>query len=159
MARRGEAGTATVDDQTLYERIWYGHRDGKIHVGTDLKVLNRPGSPAYRIQDNALPFFATVCFTLGAFMIGGWLLALGVLASCLILMLTLINFLIMGRVRERALDHAMSGMPAWQTLWDMGALSLLRDEPKKVEARSPTDEWRDFSRHHLRDIRVQRIPG
>jgi len=140
---------ASDGDQALFERIWYAERDGRIDLGFDLKLLNRPGSPVYRMSDNVLPWVAFVCLVVVGWRLAGWIGALAAAAATVVLIATTVNFAVMGRLRARARAHALSGRIGFAELWRLGALSLrLKGDPAS-EMQSPAQDWRDFARRRL----------
>jgi len=142
------------DDQSLFERIWYANRDNRLLIGIDLRHFNRPGSPTYSQADNALPMIAIVCCVATAWMLGGWVWALGILASGVILTLTTANVWAMYRLRQRTLALALASLHGWLSVWRYGGVSLrLATDGGKTgtarEAAAPDDDWRVFARQHL----------
>jgi hypothetical protein len=143
------------DDQSLFERIWYADQDERLLIGIDLRHFNRPGSPTHSHFDNTLPLIATVCCVATAWMLGGWVWGLGILASCVILTLTTANVWVMHRLRKRTLAVALSGLEGWREIWRYGGvtLRLMADyagaSSPGPEAHAPADDWQTFARNHL----------
>jgi hypothetical protein len=134
-----------ADDIELYKRIWYANREGEIAIGLDLRHFNRPGSPTFDRRDNGLPLVLTVCCTASAWLLGGWIWGLAVLASCVIFSLTTLNLWLMHRLRQRTLMLALSGCDAWVALWRHGGVSLRR-QGQTGETAAPAEDWRGFAR-------------
>ena len=141
-----------AEDQALFERIWYAARDGRVEIGTDLKRLNRPGSPVFSHAEVLLPWLALICLTIGAWQIGGWMIGLAVAVSMLILLGTTINFLVLTRVRKRAIAYALSGLDGFAELWASGALTLRLKDDEASEISGPDDDWRSFAFKRLPEI-------
>ena len=142
------------DDQSLFERIWYANQDENLLIGIDLRHFNRPGSPSHSHFDNTLPLIATVCCVATAWMLGGWVWALAILASCAILTLTTANVWVMYRLRKRTLALALASLQGWRNIWRYGGvtLRLTNDYGSATpgpEANAPGDDWRMFARRHL----------
>lgn len=145
-----------ADEQDLFERVWYAERDGRIDLGFELKLLNKPGSPVFSIADIMLPWVATLCLAVVGWRLGGWVGAGVAIASMIILIATTINFAVMRRLRRRALDYALSGRRGFDDLWRMGALSVrLKDQPAS-EIRGPEGDWRGFASSRLPKTRAER---
>ena len=138
-----------ADDQALFERIWYAARDGRVEIGTDLKRLNRPGSPVFSHAETLSPWLALVCLTIAGWLIGGWIVGLAVLFGMLILIGTTINFIVLTRLRNRALAYAMSGLGGFISLWEEGALTLRLKDDEASEIEAPDGDWRSFVSRHL----------
>lgn len=136
-------------DQALYERIWYAHRDERLLIGIDLRHFNKQGSPTYNQKDNALPLVATLCFSASAWMLGGWVWGLAILASGIILMLTTINVWVMHRLRTRTMNVALAGLDGWLMLWRYGGVSLRLPQDEAGEVAAPDGDWRAFARQKL----------
>lgn len=146
------------NDQSLFERVWYANRDNRLLIGIDLRHFNRPGSPTYSRSDNALPMIATACCVLTAWMLGGWVWALAILASGVILTLTTAQIWVMHRLRQRTLALVLGSLQDWLTVWRYGGidLRLVRDGGESGPtpgAAAPDDDWRAFVRRHLPEVR------
>lgn len=147
-----------ADSQQMYERIWHAQQTGRIEFGIDLKMLNKPSSPLFSHKDNLLPWVVFVCLVIVGWRLGGWVGALAAGSATLVLIATTINFIVMRRLRERALDHALSGRQGFDELWRFGALSFrLKDDPT-VEAQGPGDDWAVFAEARLPAQDVEAIP-
>lgn len=149
--------TETGEDQSLFERIWYANRDNRVLIGIDLRHFNRPGSPTYSRFDNALPAIAAVCCTATAWLLGGWIWGLAILASSVILILTTANVWVMHRLRQRTLALALASVQGWLGVWRYGGISLraLSDGGKGVapgEIAAPEGDWRAFARKRLPEV-------
>lgn len=132
-------------DQQLHARIRRAEPAREIEIGVDLRRLNRPDSPVFARWDNALPGFALVAAVLLAFVLGGWVWALAIAASGLILLATVVNLLVMTRLRTRALRMALADAEGWQRLWDLGGLTLRLPGRPESECAAPED-WRTLAR-------------
>jgi len=142
-----------LDDEELYEQIWDAERQGLLEIGIDLRRLNRPGSPAFSMWDNAIPGMLFVVAVLASLVFAGWVWALAVAASGLILLLTSVNFLVMMRLRRRAWTLARASLHHWRELWRMGGLSLRLIGRPEIEAHAPKGDWREFARRYLAEGR------
>ena len=145
-----------ADEQDLFERIWYGQRDGRIDLGVDLTIVNKPSSPVFSRSDNLLPWLALICLVAVGWRLGGWVAALAVAASMIILIATTINFAVMRRLRLRAVDYAMSGTKGFDELWSLGALSLRMAGEDASEIQGPDDDWRQFANQRLPKTQAER---
>jgi len=145
-----------TDPQDLFERIWYGHRDGRIDFGVELKLLNKPGSPVFSRSDNLLPLVALICLGIVGWRLGGWVGAAAAVAAMTIMIATTINFAVMRRLRQRTIDYALSGQTGFDDLWSHGALSILvRGEPDS-ETRGPDGDWQAFAEARLPKTAAER---
>ncbi len=134
-----------ADEIELFKRVWYAHREEKIEIGVDLRHFNRPGSPTFDRRDNALPVLATLCCTLSAWMLGGWIWGLAILASGVIFSLTTLNVWLMSRLRRRTLEMALGGISGWQAAWAYGGVTIRRKGQTR-EVAGPQEDWRPFAR-------------
>ncbi|MCA8927428.1 MAG: hypothetical protein KDC18_05110 [Alphaproteobacteria bacterium] len=143
------------DDQSLFERIWYAERDRLLLIGVDLRHYNRKDSPTHSAFDNGLPLVATLCCTASAWMLGGWIWGLAILASGIILTLTTLNVWVMHRLRQRTLALALGGLAGWQEAWRYGGITLRLAADGRPdngpEANAPADDWRIFAWRYLPD--------
>jgi hypothetical protein len=145
-----------VDDQDLFERIWYAERDRKVDLGADLKLLNKPNSPVFSRSDNLLPWVALICLVVVGWRLAGWVGALASAASMIILMATSINLAVMGRLRKRSLAYALSGRKGFDELWAAGALSIRLKHDDASEIKGPEEDWRAFARQRLPKTKAER---
>lgn len=136
-------------DAQLHDRILRADAARRVDVGVELRRLNRPDSPVFARWDNALPGFVALAAVLLAAILGGWLWALGIAASMLILLLTTVNFVVMTRLRRRAMAMARSGPEGWQRLWDLGGLTLRLPDRPETECAGPEGDWRAFAQRRL----------
>lgn len=149
----GKPAVSAWDEEELYELIWDAEREGVIEIGIDLRSLNRPDSPVFSVWDNGIPGMAFVAAVLVTLVFAGWIWALAIAASGLILLLTSVNFLVMMRLRRRAWTMARSNLRSWREIWRQGGLSLRLTQHPDVEAHSPGSDWREFARLNLAEGR------
>lgn len=145
-----------ADVQDLFERVWYGERDGRIDIGVDLKRLNTPKSPVFSHVDHLLPWAALICLAVAGWRLGGWIGAAAAASSMLVLILTTINWAVMGRLRKRTLAYAMSGRHGFEELWAFGGLSLRIKGDAASEVVGPDGDWRGFARSRLPKTAAER---
>ena len=133
----------------LHERIVAAEGARAVEVGLDLRRLNEPDSPVFNRGENAVPFFVSVGAVFAALYLGGWVWALAVAGTALILMATGLQYLLMLRLRRRALAYALSDPEGWQRLWDLGGLTLRMPRRDDTLIDSPDGDWTGFATRHL----------
>ncbi|MCY3980927.1 MAG: hypothetical protein OXF26_13405 [Alphaproteobacteria bacterium] len=133
----------------LHERIVAAEGLRAVEVGIDLRRLNEPDSPVFNRAENTAPFFGAVGAVFAALYLGGWVWALAVAGTALILMATGLQYLLMLRLRRRALAYALSNLERWQRLWDMGGLTLRLPSRNDTLTDSPDGDWAGFVARHL----------
>ncbi len=133
----------------LHERIVAAEGVRAVEVGLDLRRLNEPDSPVFNRGENAAPFFVAMGAVFAALYFGGWIWALAVAGTALILMATGLQYLLMLRLRRRALAYALANPERWQRLWDMGALTLRVPSRDDTLIDSPEGDWTRFAARHL----------
>ena len=69
--------------------------------------------------------------------------------TALILMATGLQYLLMLRLRRRALAYALSDPERWQRLWDLGGLTLRLPSRDDTLIDSPEGDWTGFAARHL----------
>ena len=136
-------------DEALHERIRVAEAERRVDVGVDLRPLNRPGSPVYVMWKNAAPTFGLAAIVVVVWLAADWIWAMAALASGVILLLTVVNMMVMTRVRRRALALALNDVAGWSSLWDQGVLSLRLPAEKGSECLSPHGDWRGFAIRNL----------
>ena len=133
----------------LHERIVAAEGARAVEVGIDLRRLNEPGSPVFNRAENSAPFFVAMGAVFAALYFGGWVWALAVAGTALILMATGLQYLLMLRLRRRALAYALSNPDHWQRLWDLGGLTLRMPNRDDTLMDSPDGDWTNFAARHL----------
>ena len=133
----------------LHERIVAAEGARAVEVGIDLRRLNEPDSPVFNRAENSGPFFAAMGAVFAAFYFGGWVWALAAAGTALILMATGLQYLLMLRLRRRALAYALSDPEGWQRLWDLGGLTLRLPSRDDTLVDSPEGDWPGFAARHL----------
>ncbi len=133
----------------LHERIVAAEGLRAVEVGIDLRRLNEPDSPVFNRVENTAPFFGAVGAVFAALYLGGWVWALAVAGTALILMATGLQYLLMLRLRRRARAYALSNPERWQRLWDMGGLTLRLPSRNDTLTDSPDGDWTGFVARHL----------
>ncbi len=133
----------------LHERIVAAEGAQVVEVGLDLRRLNEPDSPVFNRAENSVPFFVAMGAVFAALYFGGWVWALAVAGSALILMATGLQYLLMIRLRRRSLAYALSGPERWQRLWDKGGLTLRLPQREETLVESPEGDWTQFAARHL----------
>lgn len=133
----------------LHERIVAAEGAAAVEIGIDLRRLNEPGSPVFNRAENTVPFFVAMGSVFAALYFGGWVWALAVGGSALILMATGLQYLLMLRLRRRSLAYALSDPECWQRLWNMGGLTLRLPQREETLVESPDGDWTDFAARHL----------
>lgn len=136
-------------DAKLHERIRDAERDRAVEIGVELRPLNQPDSPVYSMWENALPAFVLAAFVILVWFFAGWVWALAAAASGVILLVTVVNMLVMTRLRRRALALALADEAGWSSLWEMGVLSLRLPGQKNSECSGADGDWRGFAIRHL----------
>ncbi len=133
----------------LHERIAAAESARAVEVGIDLRRLNEPDSPVFNRAENTGPFFVAMAAVFAALWFGGWVWALAVGASALILMATGLQYLLMIRLRRRALAYALADPDRWQRLWDIGGLTLRLPQREETLVESPDGDWARFAARYL----------
>ena len=133
----------------LHERIVAAEGAQAVEVGLDLRRLNEPDSPVFNRAENSVPFFVAMGSVFAALYFGGWVWALAVAGSALILMATGLQYLLMLRLRRRALAYALANPEGWQRLWDKGGLTLRLPQREETLVESPEGDWTRFATRYL----------
>ena len=133
----------------LHQRIVAAEGARAVEVGIDLRRLNEPDSPVFNRAENTAPFFVSMGAVFVALYFGGWIWALAVAGTALILMATGLQYVLMLRLRRRALAYALSNAERWQRLWDMGGLTLRLPNRDDTLIDSPEGDWPGFAARHL----------
>ncbi len=136
-------------DESPHELIYRSYLLGRIHFGTKIAILNRPGSPVYNAYENWGPV------ALIAFMAIYTVLTSGVGAGLtLLLVLVVAGVLILPKwvlkkMRIRVLEMAFSGEQGWRELWHHGGISMRLAADASAVCDGPEGDWEAFARQYL----------
>ena len=136
-------------DESPHELIYRSYLLGRIHFGTKIAILNRPGSPVYNAYENWGPI-ALIAF-LGIYTIftsgvgaGLTLLLVLVIAGVLILPKWVLK-----KLRIRVLEMAFGSEQGWRELWRHGGISMRLSADAKAVCDGPEGDWQAFARQYL----------
>lgn len=136
-------------DESPHELIYRAYLLGRIHFGTKIAVLNRPGSPVYNAYENwgpvALIAFVVI-YTLITSSVGAGLTLL------LVLTLAGVFFLpkwVLRKLRMRVLEMGFGSEHGWRTLWNHGGISIRLAADPNVVCDGPEGDWEAFARRYL----------
>lgn len=115
----------------------------RIHLGVNIGLMNRPGSPVFRRIETALPIFLGIMGVVGALAIGGFPLGLVALMIGIALWFLLILPRMKDQVHARTLGYVTGDADAFANVWQAGAVTLQRDGG---ECRGPEGDWAAFVR-------------
>ncbi|MDX1485175.1 MAG: hypothetical protein R3229_11905 [Alphaproteobacteria bacterium] len=136
-------------DESPHELIYRSYLLGRIHFGTKIAILNRPGSPVYNAYENWGPIALiafVVIYTIATSGIepGLTLLLVLVIAGVLILPKWVLK-----KVRIRVLERAFGSEQGWRELWDCGGISMRLAADPSIVCDGPEGDWETFARQYL----------
>ncbi len=117
--------------------------ESRLHLGVNIGLMNRPGSPVFRRIETALPVFLGIFGVIGALAVGGFPLGLVALVIGLGLWFLFILPRIKEQVHARTLGYVTGDPDAFVVAWQAGAVTLQREGE---ECRSPDGDWAEFVR-------------
>lgn len=122
--------------------VWL--QEQRAHLGVNIGLMNRPGSPVFRRIEMSLPLFAVAAGTIAALPIGGPHLAF----LCLVLGGIGFFFMALPRVKARVYDRTMqlvtNDRAAFEHCWAIGALSLQDAQARDNNMLGGTGDWTSF---------------
>lgn len=122
-------------------------QSGRVRMGVNIGLMNRPGSPVFRRIEMSLPLFAVAAGTIAALPFGGPHLAF----LCLVLGGIGFFFMALPRVKARVYDRTMqlvtNDRAAFERCWAMGALSLQDAQASDNNMLGGTGDWTSFRPH------------
>ena len=136
-------------DETPHELIYRSYLLGRIHFGTKLAVLNRPGSPVYNSYENWGPIALIAFITLYTLATSGWGAGLTLLLVSVIAGILILPKWVLKKLRMRVLEMGFSGEQGWRELWQQGGVSMRLSADPSVECDSPEGDWEAFARAYL----------
>ncbi|MCU0987083.1 MAG: hypothetical protein MUC89_19455 [Acetobacteraceae bacterium] len=115
----------------------------RLHLGVNIGLMNRPGSPVFRRIETALPIFLGIMGVIGGLATGGFPLGLAALVIGLAIWFLVVLPRMKDQVHSRTLGYVTGDPDAFVTVWQAGALTLQRGDE---ECRSPEGDWGAFVR-------------
>ena len=136
-------------DETPHELIYRAYLLGRIHFGTKLVILNRPGSPVYNAYENWGPIALIAFLSLYTVITSGWGAGLTLLLVMFIAGIVILPKWVLKKLRMRVLEMGFGGEQGWRDLWAQGGISLRLGADASVECDSPEGDWETFARTYL----------
>lgn len=143
-----ELGPRTGDENP-HELIYRAYLLGRIHFGTKLAILNRPGSPVYNAYENWGPIALIAFITIYTGATSGWDAALALLLACVFFGILFLPRWVLRKLRMRVLEQAFSSEQGWRELWRHGGISMRLAADTSIECDSPEGDWENFARAYL----------
>jgi hypothetical protein len=113
----------------------------RLRIGVNIRMMNSPGSPAFRRQESAIPIVAGIALSLGATSLAGWWLGAVVITGFCVLWFRFLYPKVRDRVFDRTTALALRSSRDFTALWQRGALSLHTDTEQCL---SPRGDWITF---------------
>lgn len=117
----------------------------RVHLGVNIGIANRPGSPVFIRRESAVPLFLSFFGVIGATIVGGPMLGVLALGLAGLVWFLLVLPRLRDRVYERTLAYALGGVEEFERMWNAGALSLMTPDRSVAEARGPAADWVAFA--------------
>lgn len=117
----------------------------RVHLGVNIGIANRPGSPVFIRRESAVPLFLSFFGVIGATIVGGPMLGVLALGLAGLVWFLLVLPRLRDRVYERTLAYALGGVEEFERMWNAGALSLMTPDGSVAEARGPAADWVAFA--------------
>lgn len=112
-----------------------------LRLGVDIRLMNSPGSPAFRARETAVPMVIGLAASLGATALGGTWAGMAVIAAFLVVWFRVLYPQVRGRVFDRTAALALRDARDFAALWARGALSL---HAGAEQCQSPRGDWVAF---------------
>jgi hypothetical protein len=131
--------------QSAHARLKAAIEAKRVHLGVNIGIANRPGSPVFIRRESAVPLFLSFFGVIGATILGGPMLGVLALGLAGVVWFLLVLPRLRDRVYERSLAYALGGVDEFERMWGAGALSLMTQDGSVPEARGPTADWVAFA--------------
>lgn len=112
-----------------------------LRLGVNIRMMNSPGSPAFRRYESAVPIIAGLALSLGATSVVGWWLGAVVIAGFCVAWFGFVYPKVRDRVFDRTMALALRSSRDFAALWGRGALSL---HAGTEQCLSPRGDWIAF---------------
>jgi len=136
-------------DESPHELIYRSYLLGRIHFGTKIAILNRPGSPVYNAYENWGPIALIVFLTIYTMATSGLEAGLALLLVLVIAGVLILPKWVLKKLRIRVLEMAFGSEPGWLELWRHGGISMRLASDASIVCDGPEDDWESFARQHL----------
>lgn len=129
----------TADPGRAHAWLAWAVRNGLVFVGVNMRIMARPGAPAFRRYETMIPSFVGAAGVIGAVAIGGFVLGIVMLTVSLAAWFLVLWPRVRDRVYDRTLTAILSDQGAFEQAWRMGAINL--SHRTGGECRSPDGHW------------------
>lgn len=136
-------------DESPHELIYRSYLLGRIHFGTKIAVLNRPGSPVYNAYENWGPIALIGFLVIYTIVTSGWEAGLTLLLVLAIAGALILPKWVLKKLRIRVLEKAFGGEQGWRELWRHGGISMRLAADPGVVCDGPEGDWETFARQYL----------
>lgn len=118
---------------------------GLVTLEYDHSVLGQAESPLAVQAEDTRWVFGGVFGAIGGWFLGGWPLALGLMALCLVGYLTLGRRWIAAGLERRAKAALLDDADTWRRLWRHGGVTLVAGPPAgQTRCTAPKESWLKF---------------
>jgi hypothetical protein len=136
-------------DESPHELIYRSYLLGRIHFGTKVALLNRPGSPVYNAYENWGPIALIVFLTVYTIITSGLEAGLTLLLVLFIAGIMILPKWVLKKLRMRVLDMAFGSEQGWRELWVHGGISLRLSADSNIVCDGPEGDWETFARQYF----------
>jgi hypothetical protein len=136
-------------NETPHELIYRSYLLGRIHFGTKLAVLNRPGSPVYSAYENWVPIALVLFLSLYTGVTSSWQAGLSLFAALAFFGFLFLPRYVLKKLRMRVLDKSFGSEGGWIELWKGGGISMRLAMDPSIECDSPDGDWQQFASTYL----------
>ncbi len=136
-------------NETPHELIYRSYLLGRIHFGTKLAVLNRPGSPVYSAYENWVPIALVLFMSLYTGVTSSWQAGLSLFAALAFFGFLFLPRYVLKKLRMRVLDKAFGSEGGWIELWKGAGISMRLAMDASIECDSPDGDWQQFAMTYL----------
>jgi len=114
---------------------------GAIQLGVNIRLMNSPGSPAFRRHESAIPIIAGLAASFAVTSLLGWPGGAVVITAFAVLWFGWLYPRVRGHVFDRTVALAFRSSGDFAALWRRGALSL---HAQDAHCLSPRGDWISF---------------
>ncbi len=136
-------------DESPHELIYRSYLLGRIHFGTKVAHLNRPGSPVYNAYENWGPIALIVFLTVYTIITSGLESGLTLLLVLFIAGILILPKWVLKKLRMRVLDLAFGSEQGWRELWAHGGISMRLAADANIVCDAPEGDWEVFARQYF----------
>jgi len=142
-------------DLLMYNAMVKAIEQKMVRVAINFGVLNKVGSPVYNPWENLLPILSPLILGLVMMFMSGIIGGMVIMLLGLMLYGMFFKTVVSAILENRTVAYITKNYEQWQTIWDMGGITVLSTLYANVGCASPEGDWKQFVALNISDLMVE----